>query len=326
MKHILSIIFLSISIISFAQKRVFIKDMGLVIKTDSIQTATDAVLGIKSDSVIYSSTLLKTGIPFNTNEGLAFFNFENEKNFIQTSLENTKLYRITPHGGGQSATQLDGVQSVTTAGSNTARSFSTGSLLGRLARVGYTSTTTAGTSGGVRIPVLSVTLGTKINSLDVGGFRWYCRFAIGDASLISGAKTFVGVYGASTSFPTSDPSSLTNIIGIGHNASATNYSIIYGGSSAQTPIDLGSDFPIDLTTVIEFRLYSPKGVDNMVYYSVKNINTGAIKTGTLTASTVGVQLPNPTTLLCPFQMNRTNNATSAAVTIDLINYLCQINY
>lgn len=150
------------------------------------------------------------------------------------------------------------------------------------------------------------------------------RFGISDASLVASPRMFLGM-SSSVATPTNvEPSTLTNVIGVGMGAADTNLKIFYGGSAAQTPIDLGTNFPVTTATnqgyeVIFSNSYTSS---NSVSYQVTNLNTGTVATGTLTAATPGTQLPASTTFL-GHQLWRTNNATAAAVGLDLGYVYCE---
>jgi hypothetical protein len=119
-----------------------------------------------------------------------------------------------------------------------------------------------------------------------------------------------------SSTPTNvEPSTLTNCIGVGHGAADTNLKLFYGGSAAQTPIDLGAGFPVDNTTPYELALSAPPG-ETVVRWQVTNIATGAEQSGEITGG--AAVLPQETTLIGPWGY-RTNNATAAAVAIDVMS-------
>jgi len=185
-------------------------------------------------------------------------------------------------------------------------------------RLGYVSSATAGNLAGPYLAVAQVTIGDGSGN---GGFYKLCRFGCSDAATVAGARQFVGV-SSTTAAPTNvEPSTLTNCIGVGHGAADTNLKIFYGGSAAQTPIDLGSSFPINTvnTDAYELALFSPPGADNSVYYEVTRINTGDIATGVITGDTSGVALPAPLTLLGYGYHWRCNLATGVAVGLDIMS-------
>lgn len=234
---------------------------------------------------------------------------------LQPLLARNKIGFWCPPGNAVSVPGLLGFTAYTATGTITARNVATTSVLTRMRRLGFVSATTAGSLAGSRVAVAQITLGTTIGSVSVGGFFKIIRFGISDAATVSGARMFVGI--GSTSAPTNvEPSTLTNSIGVGHGASDTNLKIYWGGSAAQTPVDLGASFPSTIGTAYELALFNAPGNNTSVGYQVTSLDTGATASGTLTG-TAGTQLPAATTLLTYAQSWRTNNATALAVGLDI---------
>jgi len=119
---------------------------------------------------------------------------------------------------------------------------------------------------------------------------------------------------------------LTNSIGVGQGAADTNLKVYYGGSAAQTAIDLGASFPTNTSNTdwYELTLFAPPTSNNTVYYQVIRLNTGDKSSGTLTG-TAGTVLPSNTTLLA-LRNWRTNNATASIVTLALGNMYIETDY
>ena len=165
------------------------------------------------------------------------------------------------------------------------------------------------------------------NAAGLGGFTFIARFGIGDAGAVAQAQMFAGVTSA-TSAPTGtiEPSTFTNSIGMGHGNPAANCKIFYGGSAAQTPIDLGASFPCNTrsTDMYELILFSPNNVNNVVNYRVTNLSTSAQTSGQLTG-TAGTVLPSSTTLLGPMLM-RDNGGTAAATTLHINKVYIETDY
>lgn len=216
----------------------------------------------------------------------------------------------------------------TAVGTQTIRAFSTTGL-GRYARWGLVSAATAAAIASARSSSVMMSLG---NGSGQGGFFWVCRFVCSDAATVAGARQFVGI-SASIAAPTNvEPSTLTNVIGIGHGAADTNLRIFRGGSVAQAPIDLGANFPANTLSadMYELILYaSPAWTDlsgaaqpsPAVNYQVTRFTPTAVAqaSGTLSAVINGNQLPNTTAGLSPLWAYRTNNATALAVGLDICN-------
>jgi hypothetical protein len=192
-------------------------------------------------------------------------------------------------------------------------------------RLGFFSKDAAGSLVSIRQAVAQFTLGSGSG---LGGFMKVIRFGISDTATRSSARMFMGM-SSSTSAPTNvDPSTLTNIIGIGHGASDSNMKLYHSGSTAQTPIDLGSNFPKNTlsTDVYELILFAPPNTLNTVHYRVTRLNTNHVAEGTLTATNAGVQLPSATILLNMTWGYRTNNTNSGAVGLDIMSDYIETDY
>ena len=180
-------------------------------------------------------------------------------------------------------------------------------------RLAAVSAATAGALAGIRTSAAQITTG---DGAGLGGFFFTCRFGISDAAAVAGARMFVGMQ-ASVAAPTNvEPSTLVNAIGVGHGAADTNLKLFYGGTTAQTPIDLGANFPTNTlsTELYELTLFAASTESGTVYYRVLRVNTGHVATGTLSGG--AAVLPTSTVLLAPINSYRTNNATALAVGID----------
>ncbi len=190
---------------------------------------------------------------------------------------------------------------------------SDGTVYSMLRGMNHPTTRTAGTLGGVRIASIGCKMGGSSGNPG-GGFISYMKYGIGDA--VSGARQFCGV-SSSTGAPTNvNPNTLTNSIGFGADGTNANMRLFYGGSSAQTPIDMGANFPINSANqVYDQLLISYPLLGTCLGYSLRNIVTGNVSHGALTGKTQGTQLPATSTLLTAIQMWRTNNATAQQATL-----------
>lgn len=243
---------------------------------------------------------------------------------LQPILARNKVGYWAPPGNATTVPGVFGYTAHTATGTATARNVATTNTFTRMRRLGYVSAATAGALAGARVAVAQITVGDGSGK---GGFHKVIRFGISDAATVSGARMFVGV-SSSTGAPTNvEPSTLTNVIGVGHRAADTNLHIFHGGSSAQTPISLGAGFPITAGSAIpyELALFSPPGQNAVVMYQVTRLDTGAIAEGTLSGSG-GVILPATTTLLTYLQAWRTNNATALAVGLDIMSDYIETDY
>jgi hypothetical protein len=242
---------------------------------------------------------------------------------LQPLLARNKIGYWNPPGNANTVPGVFGFTApVVTGFTATARNVATTNLFTRLRRLGYVTATTVGAVGQWRVNASQFTVGDATSGL--GGFTFIMRFGISDAAAVSDARMFIGMRTNTT--PTNvEPSTITQCIGVGHNAAHTNLHIFYGGTSAQTPIDLGVNFPIThgSVNVYELALFSaPNSGD--VHYQVTRLNTGHVATGTIVNSGATV-LPTNTTLI-GVNCYRTNNATALAVGLDVMSAYIETDY
>lgn len=242
---------------------------------------------------------------------------------IQPFLAGNSIGYWRPQGNSTTVPGVLGYGALTAVGTATARNVATTNLFTRMRRIGYVSVATAGGLASLRLAAAQITVGNGT----LGGFHKVTRFGISDAASVAGARMFVGI-SSSTSAPTNvEPSTLTNCCGVGHGAADTNLKIFYGGSSAQTPINLGANFPIThgSANAYELVLFSPPNANGEIKYRVTRLNTGDVAEGTISGSG-GVVLPATTTLLSYMWAYRTNNATALAVGLDLMSDYIETDY
>ena len=261
--------------------------------------------------VIINQMLDSSNIISSTNKVRRLGSLNLQQGALQASLGSRSIYQYTPITNSTTPT-LIGFGNASTTGTATARTQATTNAISRQKRVGYVSSATAGSLSGVRFGTATLSIGDGTFN---GGFYYVCRFGISDAATVASPRMFVGL-SATTSSPTNvETSTLVNSLGIGHGAADTNLNIYWGGSTAQTPVSLGSNFPITINSIFELVLWSPTTDSSTVYYYVTNLNTGNYVSG-LVNGTAGTALPPNATLLTP-QIWRTNNATALAVGIDV---------
>lgn len=186
-------------------------------------------------------------------------------------------------------------------------------------RTGFKSGTSAGTTAKFYDPVATLSIGTDFNVV--------FRFGISDAVLVTAARMFVGI-SASISNPTDvDPATLINCFGIGHAIGDTNFYLYHAGSSPQSRISLGTDFPCNITNTDTYQLWirNDKNYPNRLYWQLERLNTGHTVQGVIQGFSAGVDLPASTTLLSICRMFRGNGSTTAATAFDLMNFNCWRN-
>lgn len=243
---------------------------------------------------------------------------------FQPFVGGNKIGWWNPAGNSNAVPSVLGYGALTTVGTLTARAVANTNLFSRMRRIGIVSATTGGSLASLRQAAGQIYIG---DGTGFQGFFKVLRFGISDAATVAGARMFMGI-SSSVSAPTNvEPSTLTNSIGIGHGAADTNLRLYYGGSAAQTPIDLGANFPTNTlsTDMYELILFSPPNQNGVVKYRVLRLNTGHVAEGTLPTSN-GTNLPATTTLLSYMWGYRTNNATALAVGVDIVSDYIETDY
>jgi hypothetical protein len=119
------------------------------------------------------------------------------------------------------------------------------------------------------------------------GLELYMRF--GTPSVVAGERFFCGMITAGAIAGTADPSSLTNLIGIGKDGADTNYQFMHNdGSGAATKVDLGLAF----AALKSFDLYLsvPRG-GGSVEYRLVDLDTTTEYTGTVSTNLPATDAP-----------------------------------
>jgi hypothetical protein len=233
---------------------------------------------------------------------------------VQPFLGQRKIAYWSPIGNTNSLTgTVFGMLSPASVGTLTSRSVATTRLFTALRRIGIVSAATAGSRAlFYNNDVLQWWRG---NIAGAGGFRYVARFGCSDAATVAGARSFVGLSASSAVCNGLDPSSSTNLIGIGSDAADGNLQIIHNdGTGTATKVNLGANFPDHTLSVdaYELVLYAAPNAAS-VTYQVTRLNTGDTASGTLSTD-----LPASTQLLQPIFV-RGNNATALAVGLDVMS-------
>jgi hypothetical protein len=176
-------------------------------------------------------------------------------------------------------------------------------------RLGYVSATNNNSTCGLRSPSAQFGIGPAAGC---GGFNFVVRFAISDAVLVPNARLFVGMTSTTGVLGNADPSTFTNLIGVGLDSADTTLQIIHNDAAGTaTKINLGANFTESTNTALyELALYCASG-SPVVNYEVTNLTTGAETSGQITTN-----LPAVNTLLS-WQLWRHNVNTGLAVGLDV---------
>lgn len=231
--------------------------------------------------------------------------------FLQPLLSRGKFLGISGVNTGSNNTAFNflGVSSNNygTVGTVTGAAFDVNRYGGRQLRADMYSTATAGTVGGI-FPG-SGAMYFNMGGSNSGGFHAGFRFISGWSGgnqIRAASRAFLGFTAASGAPTNVNPSTLTNVIGIAKVDGSNNLNVVFGGSAAQTAIDLGANYPITAPwgDFYEFLLFSDPNDNTRVTYQVNrwngasNVISNTIS-GTLTNTTPGTTLPATSTPLSP---------------------------
>ena len=188
---------------------------------------------------------------------------------------------------------------IANTGAASAASWASTNLHTKMSRIDYLVTTATATAvAGWRYNTSRWTVGNNNSTDGGGGFHFICRWGPATGVTTATNRAFVGMTNITAAPTDVEPSTITNIIGMGWDAADTNVQIMHRGAGAITKIDLGSDFPVpttDRTKVYELVLFSPPNTTTQtVGYRVEDLTTGSVAEGTLTTN-----LPTTTTALAP---------------------------
>ena len=198
----------------------------------------------------------------------------------------------------------------------TSRAIAITNAFTRMRRTGMVSAATAGTVGQFRVVAAAMTTG---DGAGLGGFFYCLRFAITDAAAVATARMFLGVREGIVPSNVS-PATLTNAIGVGHDAGESTLSLYYGGASAAAPIVLPAAMSTTPGIPYELILHAPSRASSICFYRLTRIDTGAVAAGVLTTG-----LPLATTVLAPWGY-RTNNATALSVALDIMQLYTETDF
>lgn len=221
---------------------------------------------------------------------------------------------------GQNNFDVNGTNGTINPGTGTARTLDDGNLYTSLARLGIASAASAGSSAQLRTNsgVTHVLRGAAAGRC---GFRCQGRFGVGDAAAVANARMFVGLAAVTTSIANADPSSFTNIFGVGCDAGETAMSMLHNDAAgAATKTGLGTDYPTDTiaTDVYCFTCWCDGGASE-INWLLERFTADALTPAFSTGGAVSSDIPASATGL-QFHLWRNNGATALAVMLDIFGY------
>lgn len=202
---------------------------------------------------------------------------------------NVSFFRAIP---GSTTLTANGL-AITATGTATSKTTATTNLHTQTAGVDFLVTTAATTAvAGFRTGANQYWSG---NAAGLGGFTYVCRFSPATGTTIATDRCFTGMQ-SSTSAPTDvNPSTLTNMIGVGYDAADTTWQIMWNGTGTATKVNTGITIPsTDRASVYEIALFAAPN-STTVNYEFRDLgNSTSVFTGTASSG-----LFSNTTLLSP---------------------------
>lgn len=230
---------------------------------------------------------------------------------IQPHLGLNNVRAIAPASGTTAASVYASVGTSVTAVGGTGATFAnptpaSTNLLTSVRRVQMLNGATSGTVISVRENVQHAWRG---NAAGLGGFHYVSRF--GHEARVP-ERAFVGLQEGNAAPTNVDPLTTTALskVGMAHAASTGNWRLIHNAAgTAPTAIDLGANFPLDLTSLFELQLFcAPNG--SSIGYRVTNLSNGQTVSGTLSTN-----LPVATTFMSMMAWSSTTTAVTATLSI-----------
>lgn len=226
-------------------------------------------------------------------------------------LDVQSIRRLLPSGAGGDA--LGGAATITGTGAAEAPAPASGQQF-RHRSVRSTSAATAGATASIRLDNPTEYISARQGC---GGFFARMAGRLFGSTVVANARCFMGMHSAAADIGNVNPSTLTNLIGIGADAGETTLSLIYNdGSGTATKLALGAAFPAQAQSgqeeLYELALAS-EIASGTVYYVVHRVSTGDTAFGEIATD---IPLDTPLT----FHLWGNNGTTAAATSVALVDF------
>jgi hypothetical protein len=218
-------------------------------------------------------------------------------------------------GGPTSYAQTSSV----TSGSATNPGLTNTTYFTSAARYHITSTVAVDVRAGLALTGNEVFRG---NIADTGGFIFECVFGV--TAINTTSRFFCGLSAAAVTLA-ADPSSLTDVLGLGFDSADANFQWIHNDSSGSaTKVDLGSTFPRPSGAALSRDIYQviiachPNDSSVSVFVSRRDDETI-----TPDSRSLATHLPTASTALLQNVALGTGPSTSTAVTLAFMREMCE---
>ena len=204
---------------------------------------------------------------------------------VQPYVGDGRFYAWLPIVGGTTAS-LIGWPAQSVNGTSTTAAIGTGNRRTNAQRMEFL-VTAASTGACAHFRIAQAGFGVNGSAAWEGGFRGLMHGAPATGCSNASHRFFMGL-GDSLAMSDVDPSSQTQVVGIGYDSADANLQFMHNdGSGTCTKIDLGASFAkptTDRSVWYRLRLYAPPGTTRLLCYEVTNLETGAVAVGAVTTN------------------------------------------
>ena len=184
--------------------------------------------------------------------------------------------------GGSSATGY-GIGAPSPNGTNATRAISSSSIIESLPRIAYTRTASTTATSGVRGSSGSYLI---VKSATTAGFYYETMVSLEDGATTASHRSFAGLWASNSANTDVNPSTLTDIIGLGYDSADTQVQIMHNdGSGTATKVALGAGFPKPTASnQSAYKLQLTSDTSGQVSYVVTDIISGNTASGTISTN------------------------------------------
>ena len=239
---------------------------------------------------------------------------------VQPYVGDGRFYAWLPIVGGTTAS-LIGWPAQSVNGTSTTAAIGTGNRRTNAQRMEFL-VTAASTGACAHFRIAQAGFGVNGSAAWEGGFRGLMHGAPATGCTNSSHRFFMGL-GDSLAMSDVDPSSQTQVVGIGYDSADANLQFMHNDASGTcTKIDLGASFAkptTDRSVWYRLRLYAPPGTTRLLCYEVTNLETGAVAVGAVTTN-----LPPASSYITPKAYGSVGGVSSVVgITIGNIVFLTE---
>ena len=239
---------------------------------------------------------------------------------VQPYVGDGRFYAWLPIVGGTTAS-LIGWPAQSVNGTSTTAAIGGGNRRTNAQRMEFL-VTAASTGACAHFRIAQAGFGVNGSAAWEGGFRGLMHGAPATGCSNASHRFFMGL-GDSLAMSDVEPSSQTQVVGIGYDSADANLQFMHNdGSGTCTKIDLGASFAkptTDRSVWYRLRLYAPPGTTRPLCYEVTNLETGAVAVGAVTTN-----LPPASSYVTPKSYGSVGGVSSVVgITIGNIVFLTE---